>query len=106
MAPIITPLRIGLENFITVYARANGTAQPVAQPTDHGPLAPGGTVDFRIRSVYGHSGGVEVGVGVREDSALLVVALVRLRASASTRWGVYKRLAFCVYKGSFFAYIL
>ena len=25
---------IGLENFITVYARANGTAQPVAQPTD------------------------------------------------------------------------
>ena len=32
---------IGLENFITVYTRANGTAQPVAQPTDRGPLAPG-----------------------------------------------------------------
>ena len=55
---------IGLENFITVYTRANGTAQPVAQPTDHGPLAPGGeTVDF----VYGHRR--DVGVGVAQNRA-------------------------------------
>ena len=59
----LAALRIGLEKFITVYARANGTAQPVAQPTDHGPLAPGGTVDF----VYGHSR--DVGVGVAQNRA-------------------------------------
>ena len=49
---------IGLENFITVYARANGTAQPVTQPTDRGPLAPGGTMDFRIRPQYEYKASV------------------------------------------------